>query len=538
MPGMIVAPEAFAAEAGAMALARGGNAVDAAVTCAFAQGVLDPHDSSIGGYVTFNMHRPSDPPAVSTFLDGPAVAGSRTSPDMWVDRYIGPNPDGWGFFLRDKVNEYGYTSICTPGIVRGLATMLERWGTISLADAVAPAAQIAADGFAVDNRVAGYWLAPAARPQQASILEYVRANAEASKIYLKPGGGPYLTGEIIRNPDYAATLRYLGEHGANDFYTGRLAARMAADLAANGAFVTADDLANYRIRDVEPVVGTYRGHTVVSSQPPHGGPTLVEILNILEGWDLRALGHNSAAYILRVAMAMNAAFADRNPHLGDPDFVDVPLAWMTSRDRAAEWRARIEAGELVDPAFGAPGPPTTTHVSVVDRDGTCVALTHSLGSSSGVITPGLGFMWNNSMVNFHPLPGHANSIAPGKGRTTGMSPTIVYGGDGRPVLVIGAPGGTKIINSIAQVIVNIVDFGMTPQEAVYAPRFDSQGGPILCQIRIPATVIDGVRRRHPVTRLPMAHGGLAFVHAIGIDPATGQLSGGAEAATAGMAIEV
>jgi gamma-glutamyltranspeptidase / glutathione hydrolase len=312
---------------------------------------------------------------------------------------------------------------------------------------------------------------------------------------------------------------------------------MTADLSANGAFVTAEDLATYRVQDVAPTVGTYRGYTIARNQPPHGGPTLVEILNILEGWDLRSLGHNSAAYVLRMAMAMNAAFADRNPWMADPAFVDVPLERMTSKERAAEWRERIEAGELIEPKFGAVAAPATTHVCVVDRHGNCVALTHSLGSSSGVITPGLGFMYNNSMANFHPLPDHPNSIAPGKSRTTGQAPTIVYR-DGRPVLVIGAPGGTKIINAIAQVIVNHLDFGMSVQEAIYAPRLDSQGGPILAQIRIPQTVIDEVRRTHPINRLPQAHGGIAFVHAIGIDPVNGALSGGADAGTAGMALEV
>src|SRR5437773_6158179 len=318
MSSMIVAPEAFAVEAGAAVLAAGGNAFDAAVTCAFAQGVLDPHDSSIGGYVVITLHRANDPPGTTIVMDAPATAGSLTTPTMWVDRYIGPSPTGWGFFLRGKPNEYGYTSICTPGLLRGLSTILERWGTIDLAQAVEPAARLAENGFAVDNRVAGYWLAPAAVPEMTSLLDVVKANPEASKIYLKPDGRPYLMGETIRNPDYARTLRDLGRTGAEEFYTGALARRMSADLAANGAFVTAEDLATYRVQDVAPTVGTYRGYTIASNQPPHGGPTLIEILNILEGWDVRAMGHNSAQYVLRMAMAMNAAFADRNPNMGDP----------------------------------------------------------------------------------------------------------------------------------------------------------------------------------------------------------------------------
>ena len=346
-----------------------------------------------------------------------------------------------------------------------------------------------------------------------------------------------MTGDIIRNPDYAATLRLIGDRGADDFYTGLLAERMAADLAAGGSFVTAADLAGYRIRDEDPAVGTYRGFVIATAQAPHCGPTLLEILNIVEGWDLRAMGHNTPAYILRVAMAMKAAFADRSRHLGDPAFGPVPVSWMTSRERADWWRAKIDAGDEigVDPTPAeAPG---TTHVSVVDAAGTCVALTHSLGGSSGVISPGLGFMYNNSMINFHPVPGHPNSIAPGKGRITGMTPTIVYR-DGRPVLVIGAPGATRIVTAIAQVIINHLDFGMGIQEAVLAPRFDSQGGPIACQSRIPASVCAAVRLRHPIERAAVGHGGFALVHAIAIEPADGRLSGAADTGSAGMAIAV
>jgi gamma-glutamyltranspeptidase/glutathione hydrolase len=285
------------------------------------------------------------------------------------------------------------------------------------------------------------------------------------------------------------------------------------------------------------LTGSYRGYSVMTSHPPHGGPTLLAILNILEGYDLKALGHNSPAYIHLVAMAMKAAFADRNPHLGDPAFVDVPVGWLTSKQRATEWRSHIDAGKPIQVSFTAAGSPHTTHVSVMDADGNAVALTHSLGSSSGVITPGLGFMYNNSMVNFHPLPGHPNSIAPRKGRTTGMTPTVILR-DGRPVLVIGAPGATRIITSTLQVILNVLDFGMSTGDAVLAPRFDCQGDLITCQARIPEYVCAEVRKKHAIERLPYRHGGLALVHAIGVDPQTGRLSGGADTGSGGMALEV
>ena len=534
---MIVAPEALAVDAGAEVLARGGNAIDAAVTCAFVQGVVDPHDTSIGGFALLTIQLAGDPPVAARVMDAPAVAGSLAAADTWADVYLGPNPGGWGFALRGRVNESGYASICTPGAVRGLGAMLDRWGTITLDEAVEPAARIAEEGFAVDGRIATYWQSPSPYPGMPRLLEQLQANAEGARIFLKPNGMPYMTGEVIRNPDYANTLRRLGAADADDFYCGDLGARIAADLAAGGSFVTAADLAGYRTRDEAPVVGTYRGYTIATAPAPHCGPTLIEILNIVEGWDLRSLGHNSPEYILRVAMAMKAAFADRGRHLGDPVFGDIPVAWMTSKQLADEWRGRIDQGEGIG---GDPAPaeaPGTTHVSVVDRDGTCVALTHSLGGSSGVVSPGLGFMYNNSMINFHPLPGHPNSIAPGKSRLTGMTPTIVYR-DGRPVLVIGAPGATRIVTAIAQVIINHLDFGMTIQEAVLAPRFDAQFGPIACQSRIPGSVCAEVRLRHPIERAAVGHGGFALVHAIAIDPADGRLSGAADAGAAGMAIAV
>ena len=534
MSGMVVAPQPLAVEAGARVLMAGGNAVDAAVTCAFVQGILSPHSCGVGGYVLLQMHRADGGVAA---LDAPATAGAKVRPEMWESALIRPNPEGWGFFLQGKVNDLGYASICTPGTVKGLATILERWGTIPWDQAVEPASCLAEEGFMVGSDLASTWQAKAAYAEACSPIDYVRGNAEASRIYLKPDGQPYAAGETLRNPDYARTLRHLAAHGPADFYHGELASRMSRDLAANGSFVTAEDLASYAIRDMAPAEGTYRGYTIRSSPPPHGGPTLVAILNILEGYDLAAMGHNSPEYIYTVSMAMKAAFADRNPHLGDPLFVDVPLAWMLSKERAAEWRRRIEAGEEIDAAFVPPEHPDTTHVTAVDGAGNCVALTHSLGSSSGVITPGLGFMYNNSMVNFHPIASHANSIAPGKSRTTGMAPTVVTRGE-RPVLVLGAPGATRIITSNLQVILNVLDFGMSITDAVLAPRFDCEVGAIRCQARIPGYVLDEVRKRHPVERLPQSHGGLALVHAIAIDPETGALSGAADAGAGGMALAV
>jgi gamma-glutamyltranspeptidase/glutathione hydrolase len=544
---MIVAPQPIAVEAGAEVLMDGGNAVDAAVTCAFVQSVVSPQMCGIGGYAILTLHLEQATAASgisSIALDAPALAGSKVAPDMWRDELIRPNPDGWGYFLKGKANDLGYQSICTPGTVKALAAMLERWGTVSWERAIAPAARIAEQGFIVDSHLAAGWRRVVRYPESSTLLDYIKGNAEASRIYLKKGNTPYHEGELLHNPDYARTLRQLAANGADDFYRGDLAQRMSEDLAANGSFVTAQDFAHYRLRDGQAVLGTYRGHPIATAPPPHGGPTLLAMLNILEGYDLGSLGHNSPEYIHLVSMAMKAAFADRNPYLGDPAFVDVPLDWMVSQERAVEWRERIDAKEPITVGFVPPEPPDTTHVSVVDKDGNCVALTHSLGASSGVITPGLGFMYNNSMVNFHPESGHPNSIAPRKGRTTGMAPTIVYAmsaeahGDVKPALVIGAPGATRIITSIAQVMLNVIDFGMSISDAVLAPRFDCQGDVIRCQARIPEFVCAEVRKRHPIERLPQSHGGLALVHAIALDSKTGALVGAADTGSGGMALRV
>ena len=537
MPGMIVAPQPIAVEEGAKVLMAGGNAVDAAVVCAFVQAIVSPQMCGIGGYLILTLQPGGEDEHTPVAIDAPALAGSRVTPDMWQDSAIGPNPSGWGYFVEGKVNDVGYQSICVPGTVRGLATILKRWGTMDWDEIVLPAVRIARGGYTVDMDLAAGWMFGAGHPDASSNLDYIVANPEARRIYLQENRTPAAPGATIHNPDYAETLVQLARHGPDDFYTGRLATRIADDLAANNSFVTAQDLARYKIREPQPVTGTYRGYTVVSSPPPHGGPTLIALLNILEGYDIAALGHNSPEYIRLVSMAMKAAFADRNQNLGDPQFVDVPLAWMTSKKRAFEWWEAIDSGEPIQVAFEPPGSPDTTHVSVVDAQRTAVALTHSLGCSSGVITPGLGFMYNNSMVNFRPWPGHPNSIVPGKSRTTGMTPTIISH-DEKPVIVIGAPGATKIITSVAQVIVNVLDFGMTVGEAILAPRFDCQGDEIVCQARIPEYVCAKVREKHPIRRLPQSHGGLALVHAIAIDPATGELSGGADTGSGGMALRV
>lgn len=536
MPAMISAPQPDAVETGAKVLAAGGNAFDAALACAAVQWIVDPHSCGIGGYLVMTYQLAGESGGTQV-LDAPALAGSKTSPGMWEEVVIGPNPRGWGYFIEDKVNEDGYQAVCVPGIGRGVKTIHERWCTQSLSDLWAPAIALAENGWTVSAGTAARWKEPPNYYEASSLRQKLDVTPDAQRIYLKDDGSTYDVGEAIRNPDYARTLQRICDNGLDDIFTGELAAEIAGDIGANGGWITADDLAGYSIRDADAVTTNYRGYTIVTNQSPHGGPTLAEALAILDGYDITSLGHNSPEYIHRVSMAMKAAFADRNRHLADPKFVDVPVQWMTSPERAAEWRDIIDRGEPIDAGRRQQDAPDTTHVSIVDAAGNCVSLTHSLGTSSGTISPGLGFMYNNSMVNFDPFAGNPNSIAPGKGRTTGMTPTIVYKDD-KPVLVIGAPGATRIITAVLQVILNRIDFGMSISDAVHAARFDCQGDTIYCQARIPEFVCAEVRQRHPIERVPQSHGAFALVSAIAIDEESGELSGAADTGGEGMALLV
>ena len=536
MPGMIVAPQPIAVEEGAKVLAAGGNAFDAAVTAAVVQGVTDPHSCGVGGYLVMTSHRAGQT-SPSPIFDAPAIAGSLVKPDMWKDAILRPNPDGWGYFLKDKVNDNGYQSICVPGMVRGLAEMQRCFCTRSWSELLQPAIRIADEGWPVSFWKSTSWKEPAGQPEGSSLREKLHTTAETKRVWLKPDGSTYEAGEKFRHPDYARTLRRLAERGPDDFYSGELAREIAADLQKNGAWITAADLAGYKTREAAPTVINYRGYQIVTNQSPHGGPTLAQILRILEADDLRCLGHNSAKYILRVSLAMKAAFADRNRMLGDPDFEPDRVHWMLAPERIAHWRAIIESGKPIDVSRGSTESKNTTQVTVSDRWGNWVSLTHSLGSSSGVITPGLGFMYNNSMINFDPLPGGPNGIAPHKGRTTGMTPTIVYRG-GQPVLALGAPGATRIITAVLQVMLNVLDFGMSVSDAVLAPRFDCQGDTIKCQARIPELICSEVRKHHAIERASKSHGGFALVHAIACDPQTCRLTGAADTGGEGMPLLV
>ncbi len=534
MQSMIVAPQAQAVEIGAAVLASGGNAIDAAVTTAFAQGVLDPQMCGVGGFGSATV-RLADGALHTVAFHG--RAGVRATPTMWQELVLGEYRDGYGFHLQDYLNDVGYQSITTPGTIAGLAQLLEQFGTRSWAACIAPAVPLAREGYRLTPKGASRFHRPKVANHPHTMMRASHTPG-AQAIFTRDGHYPWHEGERFVQADYATTLERLAANGPAEFYTGATAQAMAADFARHGGFTTAEDLANYSARQLAPLVGTYRGYTVVTDPPPSGGLTLLAMLNVVEGYDLRSLGHNSAAYIDLLARTMQWAYRDWATVLGDPEFSAVPVERLASKEYAAAARAALDGGARFEVPRWRADEQGTTHISVLDQWGNAVSLTHSLGASSGVVTSGLGFQYNNCMNCFDPLPGHANSIAPGKARLSGLAPTILLK-DGAPAVVIGAPGGTRITTGVFQSILNIVDFGMRATEAVSAPRFDAQGSIIDIEARIAETVCAELRAMgHPVERLPIPWWRGPLVHAIVRDPQTGQLDGGADPRGEGMALLV
>jgi gamma-glutamyltranspeptidase / glutathione hydrolase len=487
MQAMIVCPQPLAAEAGLEVLRRGGNAVDAAVTTAFCQGVLDPQMCGIGGSGMMLVH--SAATHATETIEFHARAGLQVRPKMWEPIFVKEAADRYNFVVEGGVNDAGYQSVAVPGTVAGLALALERHGTIPWADALRPAIGYAQDGFAVTAGLHSSWTSEMS-PDQLPMARRIQVTAAARRLYTNSGELKEI-GEPLLQPDYGSTLEVLAREGARAFYEGEIAERIATDFQANGGFITREDLAGYEAEVYPPLESSYRGLRLLAPGPPAGGLPLLQMLNFLEGFDLAAAGWPSVeAARLRVE-AMGWAFADRERLLADPKFADVPVEHLLDKAYAEEARRRVGAGER----FAGRPPiesPTTTHVSVVDGEGNAVSLTHTLGSSSGVVTEGLGFGYNNYLNCFDPRPGRVNSIAPGKTRITMMVPTIVLDGD-RIRAVVGAPGGTKIVTAVLQTISNVFDHGMTPVEAVSAPRIDYQAETVQAEGRVPATVVAGLR---------------------------------------------
>jgi gamma-glutamyltranspeptidase/glutathione hydrolase len=507
--GMVVTNHPLASAAGAEMLAGGGNAVDAAVAALFTLTVVEPMMVGIFGAGHAQVLIPG---RAHTVIDGYTTAPAAARPEMYR-----PVSDTWPDYMEveGRENSVGLRAVGVPRTLAGWCEMLARFGTLDLATVTAPAIRHAEHGF----RVTGY-LSECIAETAADLARF----PDSARVFL-PGGAPLKKGDRLVQADYAATLRTIAADGAAALYGGALGRRVVEHMARAGGLITLDDLAAYRTVERVPVRGTYRGFEIAGCPPPTGGGIhLIQMLNVLEGFDVAALGYGTVDGIHLLAEAMKIAFADRNVATGDPAFVDVPVARLIAKDYAAARRTGIDMGKAATYRAGvAAGAPHTTHLTVADADGVVVAATQTINNLFGskAMAPGKGMLLNNTMALFDPHPGHVLSVAPGKRMTSSMAPTIVLR-DGRPVWALGLPGGVRIFTSVFRALVNLIDHGMPLQEAVEAPRVWTQGQELEVETAVPDAIRAGLAARgHRVVALPHVAGGMG---AIAFDP-DGTLTG-------------
>ncbi len=470
--GMVATQEAAATRVGLAVLKKGGNAADAAVAVAFTLAVTLPRGGNLGGGGFMLVHEADSGETVA--IDYREMAPASADKDMFLD------DDGNADSERSR---FSYHAAGVPGTVRGLALAHERYGSLPWNELVGPAIALAENGITVSGDMA---------TSLAARRERLAAWPETARIFLTEDGSPLSAGERLVQPDLAWSLGQIAEHGPDAFYLGEIAERISADMAAHQGPITMADLAAYEAVAREPVRGTYRGHEILSMPPPSsGGIHLVQMLNVLEAHPIGEMGHNGAETIHLMAETMKRAYADRSAHLGDPDFWRVPQAGLTSKDYAAALGAKIDREHAIPAAEIGPGDPLpyesseTTHFSIMDSDGNVVANTYTINFSygSGIVAAGTGILLNNEMDDFSAkagvpnayglIGGDANAVEAGKRPLSSMSPTIVLK-VGRPFLATGSPGGSRIITTTLQIIMNVIDHGMNIAAATAAPRVHHQ----------------------------------------------------------------
>ena len=452
---MATASKYEVSQVGAEIMAKGGNAVDAAVAMGFALGVCEPFTSGLGGGGLATIHTAE---GENFFIDFREVAPAAATLDLYVDA-SGEN--------NGNTKEGGLAS-GVPGEVAGLLYLLEHHGTMSREEVMEPAIRIANEGFTVSAYCAN---------AISDAYEKTQKFPEMSKVYLDENGLPWEEGSVITNPDLGKALQLIADQGADAFYKGEIGEAMVATLAKYDGVMTMDDLAGYEVHELEPVTGDYRGYTVISSPPPSSGGThLIEILNILENFDMASMEVNSAEYVHLFAETFKLAFADRAKYMADTNFVSVPLGGLTSQAYADKRAQDIDLNVAMEQA--APDDPSpyehtdTTHFSVADVDGNCVAITKTINYyfGSGVMVDGYGLMMNNQMDDFSTDSESVNKIEPGKKPLSSMSPTVVLKPDGSPFLVLGTPGGSRIFSGVAEVISRVIDSKMDLHTAISVPK--------------------------------------------------------------------
>lgn len=534
MHGVVSAPEPEAVDVASEILKAGGNAVDAAVACAMVQGVVDPPMSGIGGWGTMQVFSP--PHGAHVCLDFYATAPSAARPDMWASKLAGEARDGWGFLVKDHENEVGYRAIATPGTLAGLDAVHRRFGRVSWAELMQPAIEIARSGFSVRPNLFDF-LVDEGSQGRAAPRDKMRFSETGRRLYYRRDGAALPIGAVVRNPDLAGTLERIARDGADTFYRGDLARELAADIKKHGGLLALEDLAAYQVVSRQPAIGWYRGHRIATNTPPGGGYTLLLMLAVLAEFDVAAMQHNGADHIRLLAEIMKHATSEKDLHLGDPDFVDIPADRFLAKESAVGAAERIRRDEKFSVSrLEAHESVNTTHLSILDAEGTAVSMTHSLGMVSGAVAEGTGFMFNGAMGVFDPRPGRPGSIAPGKRRYTSACPTIVFH-DGMPSIVIGAPGGAHISTSVLQCLSNMLDFGMPADRAINVPRVSVTSDMIDISNRIPRAVQRQLEGWEYRTARDARSYAFAKVHAVNREP-DGSFSGGADPGSDGMVLVV
>ena len=522
--GMVVSSHKLASEAGIRILQDGGNAIDAAIATGLALAVVHPAAGNIGGGGFMIVHTKDGKVTAFDFREkAPLAAHERI--------YV----DSAGNYIEDISHE-GYLAIGVPGTIAGFDLAFKRFGTMTWDDLVEPAVDLADDGFALS------W-------SMAEDFKYLKEDFKkypsSAKVFFKEDTMSYEPGDIWEQPDLYRTLRRIQKYGRDGFYKGETARLIAADMKKNGGLITEADLAAYEPKERAPIHGNYRGYDVYSMSPPSsGGTALVEMLNILEGFDLASYGHNSAMYLHLLSESMRRAFADRARYLGDPDFnPGIPIEKLTSKEHAAALRQSInlEKKSASDPvSFNDAYESTeTTHYSVVDAEGNAVVVTYTLeyGYGSRIVAEGLGFLYNNEMGDFNAEPGRTdttgsigtqpNLVAPGKRMLSSMTPTIVAR-DGKPFFLVGSPGGKTIINTVLQCILNVIDFKMNVSGAVTASRLHHQWLPDVMRIEKYGTTLDSQRILEAMGHRVRMGGQQGSAMGIIINPETGVRYGGVD----------
>ena len=523
--GMVVSAQRLAAEAGIEILRAGGNAVDAAVAVAYAEAVTNPCCGNIGGGGFMTLRMADGREAFVNFREMAPAAASR-------DMYLAPDGS-----VVPRASLDGWRAAGVPGTVAGLEAALARFGSLPRAVVMAPAIRLARDGFILTRGDTDIIARAAPR---------LRRDPAVARVFLRPDGSPFEPGDRLAQPDLARTLSAIAEHGAAGFYQGRVP---QAVEAASGRALTVADFAAYRAEVTAPLRCAYRGLVVLSAPPPSsGGVTLCQMLAVLEGYDLRAAGWNAAQTVHWMAEAARHAYLDRNMLLGDPAFVANPVERLTSPAHAAAIRAvigdRATPSAELRPGVGPHEKPETTHFSVMDRAGNAVAVTYTINGAFGAAVMAEGFLLNNEMDDFTIKPGvpnlfglvqgERNAIAPGKRPLSSMAPTIVVK-DGQPVIVVGSPGGSRIITIVLQVLLNLVDHGMAPQEAVDAPRVHHQWLPdqIFAEPRALSADTRGLLAGRGHTLAEQTPWGAAALIVRGLAAPAGAASSGTDSAASG-----